>query len=235
MHDLVRNEVTEYEIRREDEAPVEGQVPAGRAVAPLRALTHHVDPPGLLPNARDHHGQVVRNSRARLSSKPVLETARRRRLRLGAAANDDLPVAPCDAISASFCVDELDAHRGQFAAIQDFPRSAAAPAASAHEDSPHGRAGRAPSSRSGAGTPHVPGARARRLHDLDTVWTDPNAALPGGSGHDDLVVHAAAAQHYSLLRYGLHPSDTPSDLANSSTAGFRNGGSAALESNPSRS
>ncbi len=46
MHGLVRNEVTEYEIRRENEAPVEGQIPSGRAVAPLRALTHHVDGAG---------------------------------------------------------------------------------------------------------------------------------------------------------------------------------------------
>ena len=82
---------------------------------------------------------------------------------------------------------------------------------------------------------HVPVARVHWLHDLDAAWTDPNAALPGALGDDDVVVHAVAAQHYPLLSYGLHPSDMPSDLASSSTAGFRNGGSGAVVSNPSRS
>ena len=40
----------------------------------------------------------------------------------------------------------------------------------------------------------------------------------GGPGDDHVVIHEAAAQHYPLVRYGLHSSDTPSDLANSSPA-----------------
>ena len=44
----VRDEVAKHEIGREDEAPIERQVPARRAVAPLRSLVHHVDPPGPL-------------------------------------------------------------------------------------------------------------------------------------------------------------------------------------------
>ena len=64
-----------------------------------------------------------------------------------------------------------------------------------------------------------------RLHDLDATWTDSNAGLPSGPGDDHVVIHATVAQLNPMLRYGLHLSDSPSDLASSSTAGFRNGGS----------
>ena len=235
MHDLMRDEVTEHEIRRKDETPVEGEVFAGRAVAPLRALAHHVDPPGLLPNARGHYRQVVRNGRACLSSQPILETSHRRRLRLRPAANDDLPVAQHDAVSASLRIDELDAHWGRFAAIQDLaglpPHWPPQRTKTRHAV----ELGEHPTLVSAQERRYVLVTHVRRLHDLDAAWTDPNAGLVSGLGDDHVVVYASSAQHDPLLSYGLHQSDTPSDLASSSTVGFRNGGSAALLSNPSRS
>lgn len=55
----MRNEITKHEVGGEDETPVEGEVSAGRAVAPLGTLIHHVDPPGPLPNAGGHDRQVA--------------------------------------------------------------------------------------------------------------------------------------------------------------------------------
>ena len=55
-----------HEIGREDEVPIEGQVAAGRAVAPFRALAHNVDPTGLFANVRGHRRQVVRAGRSEL-------------------------------------------------------------------------------------------------------------------------------------------------------------------------
>ena len=137
--------------------------------------------------------------------------------------------------TASLRVDELDARWGQFAAIQDFPGLPPHRPPERTKTRHAVELGQHPALIPTQECRHVPFARARRLHDLDSAWTDPNAGLAGAVGDDDAVVHAAASQHYPLLSYGLHPSDTPSDVASSSTAGFRNGGSAALVSNPSRS
>ena len=96
MHDFVRDEVAKHEIGREDEAPIERQVPARRAVAPLRSLVHHVDPTGLLPDARRQRREALGNGGTRLSSQPVLQSAGRRRSCLQAAPHDNLTFAPPD-------------------------------------------------------------------------------------------------------------------------------------------
>src|SRR3989304_6379175 len=73
MNGLVRDEVAEYEVRREDEAPVEGEIPLRRAVPPLGSLSHHVHTVRLLSQAHRDHGQVPLDLPPRLLAKPVLQ------------------------------------------------------------------------------------------------------------------------------------------------------------------
>ncbi len=62
MNGLVRDEVAEYEARRENESPVERQVSPSRAVAPFGALVHQVDPLGALAKARGDDASEERAS-----------------------------------------------------------------------------------------------------------------------------------------------------------------------------
>src|ERR1700704_5766821 len=75
MDDLVRDEVAEYEVRREDKPPVEREVSSRRTVSPLGALTHHVDPLHGLSKARGDTAHLVLDLCTRLLSQPVLEAA----------------------------------------------------------------------------------------------------------------------------------------------------------------
>ena len=120
MHDFVRDEVAKHEIGREDEAPIERQVPARRAVAPLCSLVYHVDLTGLLPDARRQRRDALGNCGTRPSSQPVLQSAGRRRSCLQAAPHDNLPFAPPDEVAARFRFGDLHPHRGRLAAAQDF-------------------------------------------------------------------------------------------------------------------
>ena len=113
MHDFVRDEIAKHDTWCEDETPIERQIPTRGAVAPLRSLIHHVNATRLLPYARRQRWEAFGNSRTRLSSQPILQSAGRRRSRLQSAPYDDLPIAPPDEVAARLSVGDLQAYRGR--------------------------------------------------------------------------------------------------------------------------
>jgi hypothetical protein len=110
MNGLVRDEVAEYELRREDESPVEREVSPGRAVAPLRALTHQIDPLSALSKACGDDGEVVLYLCSRLPPQPVLEAACRRGLRPRSPPHDDFTIDEVDNVLSRSRPRRLNAH-----------------------------------------------------------------------------------------------------------------------------
>ncbi len=204
MHGFVRNEIPEDKVRREDETPVERQVPACRAVAPLRALTHHVDAVRSLAKAsrNDFHMSFYRT--ASFASQPMLKTARNGGTRARSLRHDDFSIHEAHRVSCSPRSRPLDANSRRLATEEYFtgnttPRGAKTAEAFGAVDLLE-----KPAFVGGEKRRHLLFVARYRLHNVDTSRSYAHAELTGGLGLNDAVVDHSATKPDPVLSRGLH-------------------------------
>src|SRR6266852_5093761 len=109
MDSLVRDDVAEHGIWREDEPPVEREIPLPRAVAPLGPLPHHGDAGGLAPEARRDQREVSSDRLSRFLPEPTLQASRNGGARRGSPSDHDSAFVVDDRATArtrARCLDE---------------------------------------------------------------------------------------------------------------------------------
>ena len=121
MNSLVRDEIADHKLWRQNESPVEREVLPPGAIAPLGALTHYVDTTGVGSKTRGERGKLSLDLCSRLLPKPILKTTFHRSPGRLAMTNDNLAINEVDSVPAVPCLGRLDAHRGRLPTKEDLP------------------------------------------------------------------------------------------------------------------
>src|SRR5439155_4830031 len=188
MDGLVRDDVAEHGIRRENQPPVERKIPLRRAVAPLAPLPHHVDAAWLAPEARRDHREVPRDRLSRFLPEPALQASGNGGARRGSPADHDPALVVNDGAAARTRVRCLDEDLGRFPAKKDL----AGPLLLGAQQAAHSL-----DTLERAQDPHfmptqegmyVLTVPRRRLKDFDAVRPDTKPQLPRSFRDHDTVV-----------------------------------------------
>jgi hypothetical protein len=188
---FVGDDIAEDEVGGQDEAPVEGEIPQGGAVAPFGALAHDVDFAGGAPDAWQNGLELGLNGCPGFLSEPVFEAADRRGAGAGGLGDENIAVFAGDFVLAPLRDGASDANEGGVAAKEDAELAVARGFDDGVECFGAVKFAEKPVLVSMEERRDVVAWPGGRANDLDTMRTDADAKFLGGPRRLNLVLDLA--------------------------------------------